>query len=955
MPWPRADLSRFVERYLLAHEAARRDLPNRGTSGLELEWNLLDASFRPLQRIGSGPEARSFIDVLRKEFLPTWLAPHNQLEVFHWMTEWATRPHDTPRATVYEARLMEACLLNALAKSGRSFGEPLYAWHGNLLHPVDVDHTSIPSGWGLAKRRYLERCVDLYGADLATAGLHINLSLPEPLLSWDFLHLPPGERGDRHLDDFKNQVYIHGTRKMRPFCALFIAASASTPMQADPGGDDRFVVLTEFDSVRNLTFPNPSALDIPGLYRSHDDYVRLSYELVRSGARFGNNNWTPVRARSFAEPVERLIDVTGEQLQSLYRRGLYARGEEASLEQLAAAIEVQNLLARIDLPMARVEVRTDEGGHPLDLDVALVALKELLLIRGYAEPAFADGFAYDEADLMRARRNEKAAARDGLRTNIEDPFDGGPIGMRAFLQWTLDELRPLAEALGRGDELAPLEAMGAGGPNTAEGLRKALRSSADARGRVPAEALRDLAEARRRQVEQDVERIAGEVLRGAPELAKLEDLFWKARDEARRDPSAPIRFRPEAGSRIESAYPDKTTEIVELAIHLIRIPSVSEVSPELERLQDIRRAATFVYDYLRQAGLDVRVDERGRYPAVLAAFPSAAAPSVLLCGHVDVVAPDPDESQFEPRLEGDYLWGRGSADMKTVVATYLTWMKDMLAAGGPYPSVGLLLVGNEEIGEGEPAGTPHMLASMEAEWGQGPGLIVAGERTGERGDELFGEVCLKNRGLVRMELVARGRRAHTGIGSAPPDLSQRVLEAQRELSSRLRDHLTLDDPEGWVSQIRFPYIEVGRPGRYNVSSDVGRLGLEIRLIPEDSMETVLSLVEAFARTSGLEVHRVAAEPGVTCDPDEPLVRQLLAAIEEASGTPPKVGRKLPATSARFALGGRGVVWGQSGVGPHAPDERHYVPSIEPYYRALVAFGRRLASTEVPSISSRSST
>ena len=32
--------------------------------------------------------------------------------------------------------------------------------------------------------------------------------------------------------------------------------------------------------------------------------------------------------------------------------------------------------------------------------------------------------------------------------------------------------------------------------------------------------------------------------------------------------------------------------------------------------------------------------------------------------------------------------------------------------------------------------------------------------------------------------------------------------------------------------------------------------------------------------------------------------------------------------------GQAVVWGQSGLGPHAKDERHYIPSIEPYYRSL---------------------
>jgi hypothetical protein len=36
-----------------------------------------------------------------------------------------------------------------------------------------------------------------------------------------------------------------------------------------------------------------------------------------------------------------------------------------------------------------------------------------------------------------------------------------------------------------------------------------------------------------------------------------------------------------------------------------------------------------------------------------------------------------------------------------------------------------------------------------------------------------------------------------------------------------------------------------------------------------------------------------------------------------------------------------VVWGQTGIGPHAAGERHYIPSIDPYYRALDAFAVEL--------------
>jgi len=36
-----------------------------------------------------------------------------------------------------------------------------------------------------------------------------------------------------------------------------------------------------------------------------------------------------------------------------------------------------------------------------------------------------------------------------------------------------------------------------------------------------------------------------------------------------------------------------------------------------------------------------------------------------------------------------------------------------------------------------------------------------------------------------------------------------------------------------------------------------------------------------------------------------------------------------------------VVWGQSRLGPHAKDERHFIPGIEPYYRALNGLEKQL--------------
>lgn len=538
------NLANFIEKYQLALEAGLQKYHQYGVCGLETEWNMLDSHLRPLLTVGSGPDQQSFVDYLRDRYIPAPLHGFSQLEIYHWMIEWTSQPYYTPRGAIYETRLQEAALINALHQIGRQFDERLYSWHGNLLYSTEVDHSSIPGSWNLAKRRYLERCVDLYGEELATAGNHTSLSLPEPLLAWDFMHMPASQRGDSRIDDYKNEVYVTGARLMRAFAALFVATSASTPFQARIRDGGPVVAITEFDSVRTLTFPNPPELDLPDLYRSYEDYIRISYDLVRRGVRFGNNNWTPTRARSLEEKVQAVIQVTSEQLQDLYSRGLYALGETRPPEEMAFQIEIENLLARIDIPMARVEIRTDDGNNPLALDIANLTLKYLLLLRFYADSQFARAFRYDREDINRARRNEEVASRHGMRAEIANPFTGKPVKMTDFLEWTLDQIRPLAEALALWEDLTPLVEMSAGGPNTAERLRAHVREMIGARDEVPLEVLQELAVERESQVTDDVETVASSLAYLGAEADKLRELILGLRAHVRHDPKAPIRFRP---------------------------------------------------------------------------------------------------------------------------------------------------------------------------------------------------------------------------------------------------------------------------------------------------------------------------------------------------------------------------------------------------------------------------
>ena len=933
------DPIQFAKKYQLSLETARQDFPKDGICGLEVELFLLDSDLRPLLTVGAGPSRKSFVDHLRENYIPESVSSLTDLEAFEWMLEWGTNPYYSPRGAVYEARILQGVVLNALHKAGQTFEEKLHLWQGNLPYMTTVTYESIPGGWHLAKRRYIEKCVDMYGDTLSTAGNHANISLPEPLLAWDFMHLPTSERAGKLLDNYKNDVYITLTRLLRAFAPLFIATSAASPFKAEVRNGKAVVVITEENSLRHQIFPKPAMLDIPDIYRSHQDYILNSYDLVRRGIRFGNNNWIPVRARSLEERVESLIDVTSAQLEQLYSSGLYAAGEAQPLDEMAHQIEIQNMLARVDLPMTRVEVRTDDGGNPLALELANMTFKNLLVTRMYADSEFGRAFRYDSEDIRIARQNEILAARHGLKAEISNPFTGKPIKMRDFLRWALEEIRPLAEALGQWEDMHPLTEMVAGAPNTADRLREAVRAEIGERDEVPQDVFRAIIEQHEQSIANEIEMIASSGALWDEEKEKLGEVLYKLRSHTHKDAQAPIRFSPRQENLINVQYSDTTSEIVDLASRLIRIPSVT-ASPN-ERLDEVHRAAVFIYDYLQSQGLSVRLFDQEKYPSMLVSFPGQELAPVMLSGHFDVVEPEPDDSQFKPRVEGDYLWGRGSGDMKTVVATYMVWMKDTLKQGAPYPPVSLMLIGNEENGEGEPMGTPHILKVLEEESGYAPKIFIAGERTEEKGDGLWGEVCTENRGAMRFDIAATGQRGHSGVAGAHADLSELLFLARTKLQELAQQHLTLESADGWKSQIRFPFIQVGTPDVYNITADYGVLGVEIRSIPQDDLGTLIEEARAYCDEHGLEMRVGAMEGGIACDPENLYLKKLVAAVELASGEKTRIGRKLPGTSARFAPDGQGVVWGQSGVGPHSSQERHYIPSILPYYQALQAYGKLL--------------
>ncbi len=134
----------------------------------------------------------------------------------------------------------------------------------------------------------------------------------------------------------------------------------------------------------------------------------------------------------------------------------------------------------------------------------------------------------------------------------------------------------------------------------------------------------------------------------------------------------------------------------------LRIPSVSTKS---EHKPDIERAAQWVADKLRRAGMKtVEIVPTRMHPLVYGeSLEAPGKPTILFYGHYDVQPAEPLElwtsPAFEPAVRDGNLFGRGTADDKGQVHIHLKALESLRDVQGKLPiNVKVMIEGEEEVG-----------------------------------------------------------------------------------------------------------------------------------------------------------------------------------------------------------------------------------------------------------------
>jgi acetylornithine deacetylase/succinyl-diaminopimelate desuccinylase-like protein len=237
-------------------------------------------------------------------------------------------------------------------------------------------------------------------------------------------------------------------------------------------------------------------------------------------------------------------------------------------------------------------------------------------------------------------------------------------------------------------------------------------------------------------------------------------------------------------SQATNAFVEKNqTRLLDELKNFLRIPSISTLP---EHFPDVQRAAQFVADSMKRAGLEnIEIIPTAKHPLVYADWLHAPGkPTVLCYGHYDVQPPDPlDEwisPPFEPTLRDGNIYARGAADDKGQMYMHIKAVETLLAVSGKLPvNVKFLIEGEEEVG-GE------SIAKYVAE---NPARLKADVAL-VSDTELFAEglptLCIGLRGLIYTEIEARGpaRDLHSGMyGGAAPNAVFGLIE----LLSKMKD------------------------------------------------------------------------------------------------------------------------------------------------------------------------
>ncbi len=431
----------------------------------------------------------------------------------------------------------------------------------------------------------------------------------------------------------------------------------------------------------------------------------------------------------------------------------------------------------------------------------------------------------------------------------------------------------------------------------------------------------------------------------------------------------------------------------------LRIPSVSARS---EHKTDVARAAEWVAESLRSAGLTAEIVPTAGHPVVLGEWRGAprGAPTVLVYGHYDVQPAEPLElwtsPPFEPTVRDGNIYARGSVDDKGQLFLHIKALEAHLRTRGSLPvNIVVLAEGEEEVG------SPNLTTFVEqnAERLRADAVVISDSTMFAPG---LPSILSSLRGLTYLQIDVQGATsdlhsgAYGGAVANPATALARIIASFHDENGRIAIRGFYDKVREWEPEIRsqireLPFddeqfrSDVGVPALFGEKgfTTLERLWMRptcevngllsgytgegaktvlparamakvsCRLVPDQHPEEIGELVEEHVRRvapSGVEItitHMHGGHPW-RAEVSGPLFDAARRALASAFGREPVItgeGGSIPVVSDFQRTLGAPVLlvgFGLPGENAHAPDEWMSAENFSKGMRAIAALWDEMA-------------
>lgn len=353
-----------------------------------------------------------------------------------------------------------------------------------------------------------------------------------------------------------------------------------------------------------------------------------------------------------------------------------------------------------------------------------------------------------------------------------------------------------------------------------------------------------------------------------------------------------------------------------------------------DAFNEFEKTVQYCEDFFADSDVIIKKYNYSGYPALVILSSETKTPTFMLQGHLDVV--DGLDSQFKAQCKGEYVYGRGTVDMKGFDALAMHLIKH-LRKSHPDISIGLMLTFDEEIGGSNGA-------ACLAEENYFPDILI-------NGDGGYNHAVIHaEKGILKFKLKVEsisGRHTYPWNGQNAFDL---LIEDYFQIISLFKDQGIATDSDNWYTTYSSYDIYVQNEPFF--APHYAEMKVNIYFAEDISSDSLFQNIKNLLKHAAIE--KLMFSERVYLEPDNKQIVQMQQKMQRHFNKPIVIRSENGSSDARFFTnkGISIVIIKMVGEGHHTPEEKLHIPSIMPMYCSLKDFILENVKNSILSINER---